>query len=67
MTDREKVKAGLKACTEWGMEMDECVRVGCPYFVEGTMEDDGLKCVYHLHADALAMIQEMEREEDDLK
>lgn len=67
MDDLGKVKAGLKACKEWGMDMDECFRAGCPYFVEGTMEDDGLGCVGKLHADVLAMIQETEAEEDDRK
>lgn len=58
MADREKVAAGLKACTEWGATEDECMKAGCPYLVDATVEDDTgwLHCIDRLHRDVMELL-----------
>lgn len=56
---------GLEACTEWGLTLEECRARGCPYLIEGDRE--ALFCVRDLHRDAVALLKETDREEDDGK
>lgn len=55
MVEWSKVHQGLEACSEWGLEQQECWAKGCPYIVEdedAENDRDALLCIRHLHQDA---------------